>query len=62
MNCKLDPVEKLSSKADNVDNDNDNFRLDVCQKVYTTGFLGKKFYSLKVRELRLFLLKKKQHK
>ena len=48
---------------------NDNFqpnritnRLEICQKIYTTKFLGQKFYTLKVRKLRLFLLKKKQQK
>ena len=37
-------------------------RLDICQKNYTTGFLDQKFYTLKVRTLQLFLLKKKQRK
>ena len=37
-------------------------RLEICQKIYTTGFSGQKFYTLKVRKLRLFLLKKKQRK
>ena len=32
-------------------------RLEICQKIYTTGFRGKKFYTLKVRKLRLFLRK-----
>ena len=48
---------------------NDNFqpnritnRLEICQKIYTTGFRGQEFYKLKVRKLRLFLLKKKQRK
>ena len=35
-------------------------RLEICQKIYTTGFSGQKFYPLKVRKLRLFLLKEKQ--
>ena len=26
-------------------------RLEICQKIYTTGFLGQKFYTLKVRQL-----------
>ena len=38
------------------------FRLEICQKIYTTRFLGQKFYTLKVRKLRRFLLKKKQRK
>ena len=36
--------------------------LDICQKIYTTRFLCKKFYTLKVRKIWLFLLKKKQRK
>ena len=32
-------------------------RLEICQKIYTTRFFGKKFYTLKVCKLRLFLLK-----
>ena len=38
------------------------FRHEICQKFYTTGFLGQKLYTLKVRKLRLFLLTKKQRK
>ena len=34
-------------------------RLDICQKIYTTGFSDRKFYTLKVCNMRLFLLKKK---
>ena len=34
-------------------------RLEICQKNFTTGFLGQKFYTLKLRILWLFLLKKK---
>ena len=30
-------------------------RLEICQKIYTTRFSGKKFYTIKVRKLRLFL-------
>ena len=37
-------------------------RLEICQKIYTTGFVSQKFYTLKVRKLRLFLLKEKQRK
>ena len=37
-------------------------RLEICQKIHTTGFLDQKFYTLKVRNLQLFLLKKKQRK
>ena len=37
-------------------------RLEICQKIYTTGFSDQKFYTLKVRTLRLFSLKKKQRK
>ena len=37
-------------------------RLEICQKIYTTEFLGQKFYTLKVRKLQLVLLKKKQQK
>ena len=33
--------------------------LEICQKIYTTGFSDQKFYTLKVQ---LFLLKKKQCK
>ena len=33
-------------------------RLEICQKIYTTGFRGKKFYTLKVRKLWWFLLKR----
>ena len=36
-------------------------RLEICQKIYMTGFFGQKFYTIKVRKLRRFLLKKKQH-
>ena len=38
------------------------FRLEICQKIYMTEFLGQKFYTLKVRKLRLILLKRKQRK
>ena len=38
------------------------YRLDICQKIYTTRFSGKKFYTLKVHKIWLFLLKKKQRK
>ena len=37
-----------------------SFRLEICQKIYTNGFLDQKIYTLKVHKLRLFLLKKKQ--
>ena len=40
-------------------------RLEICQKIYTTEFSGQKFYTLKVRKFRLFLIKKetaKMHK
>ena len=37
-------------------------RLEICQKIYTTGFLVQKNYTLKLREVRLFLPKKKQCK
>ena len=37
-------------------------RLEICQKIYMTGFFGQKSYTLKVRKLRRFLLKKKQRK
>ena len=37
-------------------------RLEICQKIYTTGFSGQKFYTLKRRKLRRFLLKKQQRK
>ena len=36
--------------------------LRFVKKKYTTGFLGQKFYTLKVRKLQLFLLIKKQCK
>ena len=32
-------------------------RFEICQKTYTAGFSSQKFYTLKVRKLRLFLLK-----
>ena len=38
----------------------DPFRLEICQNIYTTELLAKKFYTLKVRKLRLFLLQKKR--
>ena len=41
---------------------NKKVRLEICQKIYTTEFLGQKIYTLKVRKLRLFLLKNKQRK
>ena len=31
------------------------FRLEICQKFYTTGFLCQKFYTLKMRKLGLIL-------
>ena len=34
-------------------------RLEICQKIYTTGFSAQKTYTIKVRKLRLSLLKKK---
>ena len=37
-------------------------RLEICQKIYTTGFLGQKFYTLKMRKLRLSLPTMKQRK
>ena len=37
-------------------------RLEICQKIYMTRFSVQKFYTLRVRNLRLFLLKKKQRK
>ena len=37
-------------------------RLEICQKIYTTGFVGNKFYTLKKCILRRFLLKKRQRK
>ena len=37
-------------------------RLEICQKIYTTGFSDQKCYTLKVCNLGLFLLKKKQRK
>ena len=40
----------------------DVFRLEICQKIYTTGFSGQKFYTLKVRKLWPFLLTMKQCK
>ena len=35
-------------------------RLEIYQKIYTTIFSDQKFYTQKVPNLRLFLLKKKQ--
>ena len=29
-------------------------RLEICQKIYTTGFSGQKFYTLKVRNATIF--------
>ena len=49
-------------------NDNQWYIPDICpdlrfvKKVTGPDFRAKKFYTLKVRKLRLFLLKKKQHK
>ena len=37
-------------------------RHEICQKIYMTGFSGQKFYTLKRRKLRLFLVKKQQRK
>ena len=37
-------------------------RLEICQQNYTTRFLVQKCYTLKVHNLRLFLIKKKQRK
>ena len=37
-------------------------RLEICQKIYTTGFFSQKFYTLKVHKLQRFLRKKKQRK
>ena len=31
------------------------YRLEICPKIYTTGFLGQKFYALKVCKLWLFI-------
>ena len=36
--------------------------LEICQKINTTGYSDQKFYTPKVRNLRLFLLKMKQRK
>ena len=33
-------------------------RLEICKKIYTTGFFSQKFDTLKVCKLRQFLLKK----
>ena len=38
------------------------YRLEICQKIYTTRFSDQQFYTLKVHNLQLFLLKKKQRK
>ena len=37
-------------------------RHEICQKIYTTRFLGQHFYTLTVCKLRLFVLTMKQHK
>ena len=37
-------------------------RLEICEQIYTTRFLGQKFYTLKVCKLRWFLLKKELRK
>ena len=29
-------------------------RLEICQKIYTTGFSGQKFFTLKVRNATIF--------
>ena len=39
----------------------DIYRLEICQKLYMTGLSGRNFYTLKVRNLRLHLLKKKEY-
>ena len=42
--------------------DDGNGRLEICQMFYTTRFLGQKFYTVKTRILRLFLLTIKQRR
>ena len=37
-------------------------RLEICQMFYTTRFSGQKFYTVKTRILRLFLLTIKQRR
>ena len=37
-------------------------RLDICQRFYTTGFSGQKFYTGNTRKLQIFLLTIKQGK
>ena len=49
----------VTKKLDGSDVDAD---LRFVKKIYTTGFSGQKFYTLKVRKWRLFLLKEKQRK
>ena len=40
----------------------DRSRFEICQKFYTTGFLGQEFYTVKTWKLQLFLLVIKQRK
>ena len=42
--------------------DDGNGRLEICQMFYTTRFSGQKFYTVKIRILRLFLLTIKQRR
>ena len=53
-------MAKTQLKLELTTHQNHTIRLDICQKIYTTGFSGKKIYTLKVHKFQLFLLKKKQ--
>ena len=53
---------QIALKQSLIQSNDSVLRLEICQKIYTTGFSDQKFHTLKVRNLRLFLLKKKQRK
>ena len=53
-----DALQELSRQEDNLDI---NFgRLEICQKFYTTRFLGQKLYTTTMRKLRLFFANDKR--
>jgi len=47
---------------EDMERDSHENRLEICQKFYTTGFLGQKFYTQKMRKWGLILLTIKQRK
>ena len=60
----IDQIEDLSIKKHQRQNATCEARPrnEICQKFYTTGFLGQTFYTPKVHKLWLFLLWMKQRK